>query len=560
MAYEPIDGLGSVAAFPRGLADVPGAALLRAAFGASLLNRDGVLVDVNDELARMLGYGRGELVGKNLLEIVHPDDHRLIARIHAGMRSGSMESDQTRRLYIRKDGEILHAVAGVVALRDRDGRLIGMLKQVQDVTRRVRAERDLQQSLERQRLVLDALAEGIIVYDVDGRARVSNPGAREILGVSARHLHGRRPQAPLRFAGDDDELIDDAALPVRQALRTGEPVKGHVLKVIRDDGEVRWIRINAQPLVHPGRDDTTVVASLADVTALKMRERELVHRDLHDPLTGLPNRRFFLGRLARVVAGRGGGGSPAGAVAAVDVARLSRVNDLYGRGAGEQVLAEVADRIAAAAEPGDMMARVGWDEFAVYLAAADSAEAATAATQRVVDALNEPLTVGGIRIAVSVDAAVTLLTPDESEAGSVLDRADAALRRARLDGLEAGSRLQRGGRRCRHAQHPPGTRLDTGTRTRRAGGRLRSDRAARRRGGGRRTRPPVLEARPRGGDRPRNDRRAGAHGRARAGAEPVAARLVPAAPQRALGSGHGGGAGAVRLAGHAAGGRGGALR
>lgn len=398
------------------------------------MSPQGVMLDVNEAFVRMLGYERHELVGTNLLEIVHPDEHHHVTRVHEAMRSGLSESLQLRRIYICKNGEALHAIAGVVALRAPDGRLVGILKQVHDVSRRVRAERMLQQSLAQQRVVLDALAEGVIVCDADGRVRVSNPSARQILGVSAKELHGRRSQAVVRIADDDGDPIEADALPVRQALRTGKPVMGHVLEVLREDGTSRWVRVNARPLVRPGLDDTIVVASLADVTPLKAREREVAWRDLHDPATGLPNRRYFLGHVARRALSGDRRGDAGGAVLAVDLARLERVSDLYGRRVESGLLAQVAERIAGAVTGGDLAARLGGDAFCAYLPGVADADAAVAAGQRLVDAVGAPFSVGGVPLSITVSVGATLIEPDDDDAEAVLDRAEAALLRAKADG------------------------------------------------------------------------------------------------------------------------------
>ena len=430
IADDPAKDAGNATAFPRGLVDVPGTAYLMGAFGATLMNADGIILDVNEEFSRLLGYRRDELIGKNLLEIVHPDDHALIARTHSAMRRGRMESDQTRRLYLRKDGAVVYATAGVVALRDPDGVLVGILKQVQDITRRVRAERDLQQSLAQQRVVLDALAEGVIVYDGDGRARVSNPSARDILGVSAGALHGARDAAAVRMTDEAGEPVSYDATPMREALRTNRPVRGHVFKVLRDDGTVRWVRVNAQPLVRAGAEDTLVVASLADVTPLKLRERELVHRSLHDPLTDLPNRRFFLEYLARRALRRD---EPAGAVLVIDLAQHARVNELYGHAMGDRLLKAAAQRIAGTLGPNDFAARLGTDEFCIYLPEARAVDTAVAAAQAVADVMAEGYTIDGIPMAGGVTVGVALLRSGDDDAEEVLDRADASLRRAKRE-------------------------------------------------------------------------------------------------------------------------------
>ena len=410
---------------------MPGSAFLHAAFGTSLLTPESVILDVNEEFCRMLGYDADELVGRNLLEIVHPDDHGLIDRIHGAMRRGELDSDQTRRLYVRKDGETVHAMAGVTAVRDDDGQLIGIIKQIQDISRRVRAERELHESLARQRVVIDSLADGLLVFDADGRIRVTNPSAEDILGVSGRQLRARLQEPLVRIIDEDGQPVSRDAYIHLEVLRTGRPMRGIMYRIERPDGESRWVRANAQPLVRPGGEEPYVVVSFADVTALKERERELVHHALHDPLTDLPNRRYFLEHLGRVLAGRRGAGS---GVLYIDLDGFKRVNDRFGHGTGDRLLVEVSRRMARAVHPGDVLARLAGDEFGALLSSTGSSDRAVAVARAVIDAMDEPFTVDGITTAIRASVGVTMVQQDDEDPKEVLDRADASLRRAKEEG------------------------------------------------------------------------------------------------------------------------------
>ena len=94
------------------------------------------------------------------------------------------------------------------------------------------------------------------------------------------------------------------------------------------------------------------------------REETAVHRSLHDPLTGLPNRELFADRLALTLA-RARRGGPPPAVLIADLDQFKLINDSLGHQAGDELLRAVAPRLASAVRDTDTVARFGGDEFVV---------------------------------------------------------------------------------------------------------------------------------------------------------------------------------------------------
>jgi diguanylate cyclase (GGDEF)-like protein len=153
-----------------------------------------------------------------------------------------------------------------------------------------------------------------------------------------------------------------------------------------------------------------------------------------DPLTGLANRRAFEEALAREVARAARDGAPL-AVIALDVDHFKRVNDAYGHATGDAVLVEVAARAAQALRAGDLLARVGGEEFAALLPGA-SLEAAAEAAERVrarIVAL--PIAAGGAFLAVTLSAGLAALAEGE-EGAALLARADERLYAAKRAGRD----------------------------------------------------------------------------------------------------------------------------
>ncbi|HEY5032605.1 MAG TPA: EAL domain-containing protein [Actinomycetes bacterium] len=164
--------------------------------------------------------------------------------------------------------------------------------------------------------------------------------------------------------------------------------------------------------------------SLFTTRRLKRLADNNAHLAEHDQLTGLPNRRLFHRRIAELTEG---GSRRLGAVAVIDLDRFKEVNDSLGHQNGDELLAQLGTRLAAAIRPGDTVARLGGDEFGVILARVATEAEAMAALSRLRAVVEEPVQITGLPL--SAEASIGFaLTPDDGEdAETLLQRADIAM-------------------------------------------------------------------------------------------------------------------------------------
>jgi diguanylate cyclase (GGDEF)-like protein len=175
------------------------------------------------------------------------------------------------------------------------------------------------------------------------------------------------------------------------------------------------------------------LAGLAQARAASRRSEERAHwLAEHDPLTGAINRTCFVQALAERLADPAA--APRCAVLSIDLDRFRLVNEAHGHAAGDAILREVATRLRELLRPGELMARLSADEFALLLADAADVETLARLAQRVVEALAEPYVVGKTPLEASASVGVVGIDAAGVGAAELLHRADVAVARAKQAG------------------------------------------------------------------------------------------------------------------------------
>jgi diguanylate cyclase (GGDEF)-like protein len=161
-------------------------------------------------------------------------------------------------------------------------------------------------------------------------------------------------------------------------------------------------------------------------------ERRLTHQAFHDGLTGLPNRALFSDRLEHALARSRRDGRPI-AVLLLDVDRFKTINDSLGHDAGDELLRQVALRLADVVRPGDTLARYGGDEFAVLIEDVADDRTATDVADRLLDNLAAPFRLRDREVVVGASIGIALSPAGHGESDPMRE-ADLAMYRAKERG------------------------------------------------------------------------------------------------------------------------------
>ncbi len=179
------------------------------------------------------------------------------------------------------------------------------------------------------------------------------------------------------------------------------------------------------------RVEERTLALRKEIIERERMQDQLRHQVMHDSLTGLPNRSYLRDRIDRVLATIRREPQQRCALLYLDVDRFKIINDSLGHLAGDEVLKEVATRMAGCVRHPDLVARLSGDEFAILLEQDDLPQAATTVAQRVLDALGAPMLVAGKELQVTASVGIAIGDDHYAAADEVLRDADIALYRAK---------------------------------------------------------------------------------------------------------------------------------
>jgi diguanylate cyclase (GGDEF)-like protein len=267
------------------------------------------------------------------------------------------------------------------------------------------------------------------------RATVGMPGSHRELMMQAAIRPEDTPELVGMLTDPQPVILTDvASSPALQRLLEGVG-SAHVIAVPLLAGTTflgvataAWAR--GEEPGHLGGDVLARIRGVADQASTALQKARLLetvrHQASHDALTGLPNRVLFLDRLQRALPDARPGAHLA--VLFCDLDRFKQVNDTLGHAAGDELLRQVAARLAGVVRPGDTVGRLSGDEFAILLPDLVEPADADGLAGRVVACFDEPFRLEGRDVTVGTSVGVAVLRPGpEATAEQLLREADAAM-------------------------------------------------------------------------------------------------------------------------------------
>ncbi len=398
-----------------------GAILDNVMFGV-LFVRQRRIVSSNRRSEELFGYDEGQMVGQST-EILYPSraDYELTGLTHYPLLAHSMDLGEERQLR-RRDGSLFWCMMSGSAL-DVAHPNEGSIWVFADITGRKLTEESLRLSA----TVLEHIADGVMVLDVNSTIVAINPAYTRITGYAEEEAVGRESSLARGRHGDDAlyrnlwRELDDTGFwrgELWETRRDGEAyLEALTVSAVRgDDGAI-----------------THYVCVFSDITRARESQDQLDHLAHHDPLTALPNRLLFHDRLGHAMARAGREGQQL-AVLFIDLDRFKNVNDTLGHHVGDQLLKHAATALAACLREGDTLARLGGDEFIVLLEDIGGVPGAARVASKLIAMFEQPFDVSGYELFVTGSVGISLYPQDAQDMHMLIRNADVAMYQAKARG------------------------------------------------------------------------------------------------------------------------------
>jgi PAS domain S-box-containing protein len=295
-------------------------------------------------------------------------------------------------------------------------------------------------------LIADNAADMIAVIDRNGQRLYNSPAYQKILGYGPEELAAT--SAMEQIHPDDCARVLEAAKKARTTGR-GEQLE---YRIRHKDGSWRFIESTASAIRNKEGETDGLVIVNRDITQRKRTEEKLDHLSFHDGLTDLPNRTLFLDRLQRAITHSRRHPDFRFAVLFIDIDEFKVFNDSLGHAAGDALLIQIAQRLAASLRGADTisrprldntveslagestLARPGGDEFTVLLEELHGPSDTIRVAERIQSRLAVPFDLNGQEIVLTVSIGIAFGGNARAEAQDVLGDAEIAMYRAKSTG------------------------------------------------------------------------------------------------------------------------------
>lgn len=268
-------------------------------------------------------------------------------------------------------------------------------------------------------------------HDLGWSRRSLSQGCLDLTGYAPEELLGT-------FNLTYNTLLDSNDLPNLLATISAAIEKHQAYtaeyRIRTKSGELKWFLEQGSGIFNEQGQVSGVEGFITDITPLKQAEEQLRHDAFFDKLTGLPNRALFMDRLEYCIKRVKRHPDQIFAVLFLDLDRFKVVNDSLGHAAGDQLLVEIAERLATCVRETDTLARLGGDEFTVLLDGIKDLSDALQVCSRIQAALNLPFCLNGREVLISASTGVALSTMGYDDPEQLLHNADAAMYRAKAMG------------------------------------------------------------------------------------------------------------------------------
>lgn len=389
------------------------------------LDANGQQVFVNRAATSILGYEPKELIGKKIQETWYrllPSNGYLTdtnLSIEDTLATGQEASVDD--WFVKANGEQIpvHRKASPII---NSGIITGAVISFYDISKQVADHRSIKLSA----AVYQNTAEGIVITNNQNKIVSVNPAFERITGYSASEVIGKGPAILA------SELTPNATYKdMWQSIETKGTWKGEIVNK-RKNGS-HFTELLSITTLRDDLGDRYHVGVLNDISKVKQAQEQLTQLANHDRLTGIPNK-FFFESLVEHLVSKDKRCNRKSALLYLDMDRFKNINDSMGHEYGDQLIIDCAKRLSSQIRDMDYCARIGGDEFAVFVEEYTHEDEIFTLADRLIKAISAPYNLQGCTSYIGLSVGISFYPKDGDNLEELKRAADAALYQAKADG------------------------------------------------------------------------------------------------------------------------------
>jgi diguanylate cyclase (GGDEF)-like protein/PAS domain S-box-containing protein len=302
---------------------------------------------------------------------------------------------------------------------------------------RFKSRHELQAANQRYQLAIQAAHEGLMDWDLVSRHANFSELWLELLGIEGGSMVLTLENwADFIFPEDKKEFMSKLAEYIGAA---GKGLFSQECRMLHQEGSARWFRFRGAALRNHKGEALRFSGSIADINDRKAYEAKILYESMHDPLTRIPNRAYFL-RQVKIACSNLRRSQNGFAILYLDLDRLKFVNDKFGHECGDKMLVEYARRIEGIMRQEDTFARLGGDEFALLLNGVKGDTDAQRVAHRLRELFSGPVNFGDHEIvggaSIGIRMGEVLSNNLDSDVAELLRDADGSMYQAKISAGE----------------------------------------------------------------------------------------------------------------------------
>lgn len=263
--------------------------------------------------------------------------------------------------------------------------LLALLVAFYVIRRSTRTERELFLEKEVAQITLRSVGDAIITTGKDGRVEYLNPVAEKITGYITEDVKGK-PITQVYKAYDEKNQRWLADCIIDFLIKGSYSMPSNDIILYNADDDIIDISQTIAPIQDEHNRVLGTITTFQDISKERVLAKHIEHQARHDPLTGLLNRREFENKVVQSLTLYSEGTTHA--LCVMDLDRFKIVNDTLGHAAGDELLKQISQKIKNELRQTDLLARIGGDEFALFLSNINTRDAEVIA-EKILDTIRE---------------------------------------------------------------------------------------------------------------------------------------------------------------------------